>query len=105
MHSSDRPKKSSCPPNLHPFPTNPTRGTESPIVKARSMTIPRHTLALAVAALAALLALAATPQLGGHVGAALGALGTASRPWLLVAAASFLAAFACTVGAWPAALT
>lgn len=69
------------------------------------MTIPRHTLALAGAALAALLALAATPQLGGHVGAALGALGTASRPWLLVAATSFLAAFACTVGAWQAALT
>ncbi|HZQ15488.1 MAG TPA: lysylphosphatidylglycerol synthase domain-containing protein [Gaiellaceae bacterium] len=58
--------------------------------------------ALGVATLAVL---AAFPQLlRGPVGSALAALAGAERFWLLGAAAGFVAAFACTVGAWRAAL-
>ncbi|HEU5362616.1 MAG TPA: lysylphosphatidylglycerol synthase domain-containing protein [Gaiellaceae bacterium] len=64
----------------------------------------RHAIALSVGAVVLLLALLAVrPQLGGHVGEALDVLGGASRPWLTLAFAAFLAAFLCTVAAWRAA--
>jgi uncharacterized membrane protein YbhN (UPF0104 family) len=66
----------------------------------------RPTLALSVGGL---LALAATVVLASthssRVSPALEVLRDASRPWLLLGVAAFLGAFACTVGAWRAALT
>jgi len=69
------------------------------------MTLSRKSLALSSAGLAVLAGLVAVPLLGGHLTPAFGALRDASRPWLAVAAGAFLAAFACTVAAWHAALT
>lgn len=63
----------------------------------------RTTLALLTAALAAGLLVATVPHLRGHLAPAFDALADADRTWLAVAAGSFLAAFACTVGAWRAA--
>jgi uncharacterized membrane protein YbhN (UPF0104 family) len=64
----------------------------------------RHAIALSVGAVLLLVALlAALPHLGDRVGEALEVLGGASRPWLTLAFASFLAAFLCTVAAWRAA--
>jgi uncharacterized membrane protein YbhN (UPF0104 family) len=53
------------------------------------MSIPSHILTAAV----------------GHLQASAAALADASRPWLVVATLGFLAAFACTVAAWHAAMT
>jgi uncharacterized membrane protein YbhN (UPF0104 family) len=65
----------------------------------------RPKLILSALALAALAAAALSPQLlGAHVASAFEALRGAERHWLLLAAAGFVAAFACTVGAWRAAL-
>lgn len=63
----------------------------------------RTTLALVTAALTAGLLVATAPHLREHLGPAFAALADADRTWLAVAACSFLAAFACTVGAWRAA--
>jgi uncharacterized membrane protein YbhN (UPF0104 family) len=64
----------------------------------------RQAIALSVGAVVLVFAvLAARPELGGRVGDALEVLGGASRPWLTVAFAAFLAAFLCTVAAWRAA--
>jgi uncharacterized membrane protein YbhN (UPF0104 family) len=68
------------------------------------MTIRRTSLAVSAAGLLALACTVAVPQLAQHVSPAFDTLGEASRPWLAVAALGFLAAFACTVGAWRAAL-
>lgn len=69
------------------------------------MILTRTSLTLSAVGLAALAALVAVPLRGGHLTPAFGALGDASRPWLVVAAVAFFAAFACTVAAWHAALT
>ena len=62
-------------------------------------------LAVSAAALALLLGVALAPQLlGAHVASAFESLRGAERHWLLVATIGFVAAFACTVGAWRAAL-
>jgi uncharacterized membrane protein YbhN (UPF0104 family) len=64
----------------------------------------RHAIALSVGAvLLAVALLVALPHLGARVTAALDVLGGASRPWLTLAFAAFLAAFLCTVAAWRAA--
>lgn len=68
------------------------------------MIVSRQSLALSAAGLASLAVLVAVPGLGGHVLPAFDVLRDASRPWLAVAAAGFLTAFVCTVGAWHAAL-
>lgn len=68
-------------------------------------TTTRNTLALSALSLLGLATIAAVPQLAGRVTPAVGVVGDASRPWLLLAAFGFLAAFVCTVGAWHAALT
>ena len=65
----------------------------------------RPKLIISALALAALAVAALSPQLlGAHVASAFGALRGAERHWLLLAAAGFVGAFACTVGAWRAAL-
>ena len=66
------------------------------------MILSRTSLGLSAAGLAALAGLAAVTVFGGHLTSAFGALGDASRPWLVLAAAAFFAAFACTVAAWHA---
>jgi len=68
-------------------------------------TTSRHSLALSATGLLALGTVAVVPQLGARVLPAVGVVGDASRPWLALAAAAFLLAFTCTVGAWHAALT
>jgi uncharacterized membrane protein YbhN (UPF0104 family) len=69
------------------------------------MIISRKKLLVSAAALVLLLGVASAPQLlGAHVASAFGSLASAERHWLLVAIAGFVAAFACTVGAWRAAL-
>jgi uncharacterized membrane protein YbhN (UPF0104 family) len=68
------------------------------------VTLSRRTLALSASGLALVGAAVAVPQLGGKLAPAAGVLVDASRPWLALAAAAFLGAFACTVGAWHAAL-
>ena len=69
------------------------------------MTISRRKLLISAAALALLMGVALSPQLlGAHVASAFESLRGAERHWLLLAAAGFVAAFACTVGAWRAAL-
>ena len=71
------------------------------------MTVPRMRLAVAlsVVAVAALAVAAASPHLlQNRVAAGLGALGGASPHWLGLAGIGFVLAFACTVGAWRAAL-
>jgi uncharacterized membrane protein YbhN (UPF0104 family) len=69
------------------------------------MIISRNKVLASAAALALLLAVAASPQLlGGHVASAFAALRGAEQHWLLVATIGFVGAFACTVGAWRAAL-
>jgi uncharacterized membrane protein YbhN (UPF0104 family) len=67
-------------------------------------TIAPRTLALSAAGALALAGLAVASHAGGQLAPAMGVLGDASRPWLALAAASFLLAFFCTVGAWLAAL-
>jgi hypothetical protein len=70
------------------------------------MKLTRPQLMLSLLAATALVVVAATPQLlRGHVASALDTLGGADPHWLFVAALAFLAGFACTVGAWRAALT
>jgi uncharacterized membrane protein YbhN (UPF0104 family) len=62
-------------------------------------------IALSITALAALVAVAASPQLlGPKVAQAMGALRGADPGWLAIAAGSFTAAFLASVGAWRAAL-
>ncbi|HEY0417786.1 MAG TPA: lysylphosphatidylglycerol synthase transmembrane domain-containing protein [Gaiellaceae bacterium] len=69
------------------------------------MTPSRRTLALSLAGLAALaVSSLAAGRFGAHVSPALDVLVDANRLWLAVAVAGFLAAFACSVGAWRAAL-
>jgi uncharacterized membrane protein YbhN (UPF0104 family) len=69
------------------------------------MRLSRKTLALVLGGvLASAAAAAAFPLVHGRVAPALDVLGDASRPWLAVSALAFLCAFACTVGAWRAAL-
>ncbi len=69
------------------------------------MRLPRSTSLISVATLAVLVAAAASPNLlRNHVGSALHALAGANTHWLWVAGLAFLASFACTVGAWRAAL-
>jgi uncharacterized membrane protein YbhN (UPF0104 family) len=64
----------------------------------------RSTLMAVGAGIAALGLLAAVPTLLGHrLAPAFSALGGGSREWLALAAAGFVAAFVCTVGAWRAA--
>lgn len=65
---------------------------------------PTFTLVLAGAAAAATLGATSLPLLGHHIASALHVLADASRPWLALSSAAFLAAFACTVGAWRSAL-
>lgn len=70
------------------------------------MTLSRRTLALVLGGLLAVALLAVSvPFLDGRIAPALHALRDASRPWLALSCAAFLAAFACTVAAWRAALT
>ena len=67
------------------------------------MTISRKQIIASVLALAVVASLALSPQLlGSRVASAMDVLGSADRGWLLAASASFVAAFACTVGAWRA---
>jgi uncharacterized membrane protein YbhN (UPF0104 family) len=67
------------------------------------MTISRTQIIASTLALAAVAGLALSPQLlGSRVADAFDVLGSADRGWLLAASASFVAAFACTVGAWRA---
>ncbi|MFZ1878677.1 MAG: lysylphosphatidylglycerol synthase transmembrane domain-containing protein [Gaiellaceae bacterium] len=69
------------------------------------MTISRSKLLASLAALLALVAVAATPGLLGHrVASAFDALAGAEKNWLALGAILFVAGFACTVGAWRAAL-
>jgi len=65
---------------------------------------PTFTLVLAGAAGAAALGATTLPLLGHHLASALNVLADASRPWLALSFVTFLAAFACTVGAWRSAL-
>jgi uncharacterized membrane protein YbhN (UPF0104 family) len=70
------------------------------------MTISRRKLLISAAALALLMGVALSPQLlGAHVASAFESLRGAEWHWLLLAATGFVAAFACTVGAWRAALS
>jgi uncharacterized membrane protein YbhN (UPF0104 family) len=70
------------------------------------MILSRRKLLISAAALALVLGVASSPQLlGAHVASAFESLRGAERHWLLVAALGFVAAFACTVGAWRAALS
>jgi len=65
----------------------------------------RLTYVFSGAAVASLAVMAAFPHLlGGPVSSALAALAGAERWWLLAGATGFVLAFACTVGAWRAAL-
>jgi uncharacterized membrane protein YbhN (UPF0104 family) len=65
------------------------------------MTTNRSTLIAAGAGFAALGLLAAVPALLGHrLAPAVSALGEGDRTWLALAIAGFVAAFACSVGAW-----
>lgn len=65
----------------------------------------RRTLVVSVALLAALAAVAATPQLGGaRVGRALDELAGAKPGWLWLAAVGFLAGSFCAAAAWRSAL-
>jgi uncharacterized membrane protein YbhN (UPF0104 family) len=67
------------------------------------MTISRRQLLISAIALAALAGVAMSPHLlGSRVGSAVSTLGDADKGWLLVAISGFVAAFACTVGAWRA---
>jgi uncharacterized membrane protein YbhN (UPF0104 family) len=69
------------------------------------MTHSRSKILVSALALAALAAVALSPQLlGAHVASAFETLRGAQRTWLLLGAAGFVAAFASTVGAWRAAL-
>ncbi len=69
------------------------------------MSIPRSKLLVSLAALVALVGVAATPGLlRGRVSAAFAALTGAEQHWLALGAAGFVLGFACTVGAWHAAL-
>jgi uncharacterized membrane protein YbhN (UPF0104 family) len=69
------------------------------------MTISRSKLLISLAALLALVGVAATPGLlGPRVSSVFKALGGAEPHWLVLGAAGFVLAFACTVGAWRAAL-
>jgi uncharacterized membrane protein YbhN (UPF0104 family) len=69
------------------------------------MKISTSKIVLSLAALAAVVAVAATPQLlGSRVAAALGALHGADPVWLALATAGFAAGFLSCVGAWCAAL-
>ena len=65
----------------------------------------RRKLIVSAAALALLMGVAFSPQLlGAHVASAFESLRSAERHWLVLGAFGFVAAFACTVGAWRAAL-
>ncbi|HVU76403.1 MAG TPA: lysylphosphatidylglycerol synthase domain-containing protein [Gaiellaceae bacterium] len=64
----------------------------------------RTTLAVSAAGLLALACTVAVPQLAHRISPAFDVIAGASRPWLFATALGFLAAFACTVGAWRAAL-
>lgn len=69
------------------------------------MSTHRLTYVCSAFAIASLAALAAFPHvLGRPIASALAALAGAERWWLLAAATGFVLAFACTVGAWRAAL-
>src|SRR5215216_1026530 len=69
------------------------------------MRIPTSKIAVSLAALAALVAVAATPQLlGSKVSAALAALAGADPGWLAVGAGAFGVSFLASVAAWRAAL-
>jgi uncharacterized membrane protein YbhN (UPF0104 family) len=73
--------------------------------KPRLMKLSRSQVIASAAALLALAAIAATPQLfGNRVSAAFASLGGADRGWLAVGALGFVGGFACTVAAWRAAL-
>ena len=90
--------------NLHGFPTNRTQGPESSLLKA-PVNISRPKLLASLAALLALIAVAVTPGLLGHrVASAFHALAGAEQHWLALGATAFVVGFACTVGAWRAAL-
>ena len=67
------------------------------------MTHSRSKILVSALALAALAAVALSPQLlGAHVASAFESLRGAEWHWLVLAAIGFVAAFACTVGAWRA---
>jgi uncharacterized membrane protein YbhN (UPF0104 family) len=67
------------------------------------MKISRTQIIASTLALVAVAGLALSPHLlGSRVASAVDVLGSADRGWLLAASASFVAAFACTVGAWRA---
>jgi uncharacterized membrane protein YbhN (UPF0104 family) len=67
------------------------------------MTITRRQLLISTMTLALLAAVAMSPHLlGSRVASAVSALGGADHGWLLASAIGFVAAFACTVGAWRA---
>jgi uncharacterized membrane protein YbhN (UPF0104 family) len=67
------------------------------------MNLSRTQIIASTLALAAVAGLALSPQLlGSRVADAFDVLGSADRGWLLAASFSFVAAFACTVGAWRA---
>jgi uncharacterized membrane protein YbhN (UPF0104 family) len=68
------------------------------------MTLSRRTIGLSLAAAAVLAAAAGLTRVGGRVLPAFDVLRDASRPWLTLSVLAFLVAFACTVGAWRAAL-
>ncbi len=69
------------------------------------MTVSRPKLLASLAALLAVVGLAATPSLlGGRVASAFDALTGAEQHWLVLGTVGFALAFACTVGAWRAAL-
>src|SRR5438067_6504203 len=67
------------------------------------MTLSRRQLLISTIALAALAGVAMSPHLlGSRVASAVSTLGGADQGWLFAATVGFLAAFACTVGAWRA---
>lgn len=69
------------------------------------MTLCRRQILVSTMALAALAAVAMSPNLlGGRVASAVSTLGAADHGWLFAATVGFVAAFACTVGAWRAGL-
>jgi uncharacterized membrane protein YbhN (UPF0104 family) len=90
------------------FTVSPLTGRQESrhqVLKAHVMTISRSKLFFSAAALALLVAVAATPGLLGHrVAPALDALAGAEQHWLILGATGFVLAFVCTVGAWRAAL-